>query len=455
MASIWERDAAMPEFPALQEDLRTDVLIVGGGMTGLLCGYFLQRQGRDYVILEKGRIAGGVTKNTTAKLTWQHGLIYTKLRRSLGVEAASAYLAAGIQALGAFERIIADSGMDCGYEKKNNFIYGLGDAEKADLIEETETIRSLGGRAVYTERAEIPLPIKGAVKTFDQASFHPLQFLAAASEDLRVCEGSAVTDLERRAGGYAAQVETAGGRHFTVKAEKVIIATHFPLLQPWGMYFMKLYQQRSYVLALRGTDLPRLSGMYIGTAQGSLSFRSWNDTLILGGFGGRTGRSGDGYDALRAQASKLFPGCREEAAWAAQDCMSLDGVPYIGSYSGHLPGVLVASGYNKWGMTGSMMAALALTGQMDRDIAKVFRPNRSMLKGQLFVNGFMSAKHLLTPTAPRCTHMGCALKWNQQEHSWDCPCHGSRFERDGAVINDPAQKPLQGNCGGKRGGEQR
>ena len=442
MASIWERDGKMPAYPAIDADRRTETLVIGGGMTGLLCGHFLREQNGEYLILEKDRIAGGVTKNTTAKLTWQHGMIYTKLRRAFGTEGAAAYLAAGTQALDAYGRIVRERDIACGYEKKNNFVYGLTSVEKADLIEEAETIRCLGGRAVYTERAEIPLRITGAVKTFDQASFHPLLFLSELAVGLNVCEHSAVTGVERAGNGYRVQVRTADGRRFQVRAERIIAASHFPLLQPWGMYFMKLYQQRSYVLALKGTGLPPLKGMYIGAAQGSLSFRGWRDTLILGGFGGRTGRSGGGYDALRAQASKLFPACQVEAAWAAQDCMSLDGVPYIGPYSRHLPGVFVASGYNKWGMTGAMAAALALTGQMDREIAKVFRPDRTMLRRQLFVNGFTSAKNLLTPGTPRCTHMGCALKWNRQEHSWDCPCHGSRFERDGAVINDPAQSPL-------------
>lgn len=441
MASIWEKDVTLPRFPALRKDARTDVLVVGGGMTGLLCGFFLQEQGRDYLVLEKDRIAGGVTKNTTAKLTWQHGLIYTRLRRTFGTDGAAAYLAAGTQALDAFDRIIA-GGVDCDYEKKNNFVYSLRAGEKSDLIEEAETIRSLGGRAVYTEQAEIPLQISGAVRTFDQASFHPLKFLAALTGGLNICENTAVTDVEKAADGYLVQVESAGGRHFTVRAGQIIIATHFPLLKLWGMYFVKLYQQRSYALALRGNGMPKLEGMYIGTEAGSLSFRGWRDVLILGGFGGRTGRSGQGCEELRRQASKLFPACHVETVWAAQDCMSLDGVPYIGPYSDHLPGVFVASGYNKWGMTGSMMAALALTGQMDREISKVFRPDRSMLRKQFFINGFEAAKNLLTPTAPRCTHMGCALKWNRQEHSWDCPCHGSRFGREGAVINEPAQRSV-------------
>lgn len=450
MASIWERDARLPEFPAIQEDCGTEVLVVGGGMTGLLCGYFLEKQGRDYLILERDRIAGGVTGGTSAKLTWQHGLCYTGLRKRFGLEGAAAYLAANTQALDTFDRIIQDGNLACDYEKKHNYVYGLRPGDKAALIEEAETIRTLGGRAVYTERTELPLPVSGAVKTFDQAAFHPLKFLSAAAAGLRVREHSAVTHVEKAGSRYRVQAAAPEGRRFRVTAEKIIIATHFPLLDPWGMYFVKLYQHRSYVLALKGTGLPRLSGMYVGLDADSLSFRSWRDDLILGGFGGHSGKACDRMDALRRQAAKLFPASQTAAAWAAQDCMSLDGMPYIGPYSAHLPGVFAATGYNKWGMTGSMTAALALTGQMDPALSKVFRPDRTMLRRQLFVNGFSAAKNLLTPTAPRCTHMGCALKWNRQEQSWDCPCHGSRFARDGSVINDPAQRPLKLKKGEER-----
>ncbi len=443
MASIWERDVKLPAFPAVKEDRSAEVLVVGGGMTGLLCGFFLKQQGRDYLIIERDRIAGGVTGGTTAKLTWQHGLCYTGLRKRFGLEGAAAYLAANTQALDAFDRLIRHEKIACDYEKKNNYVYGLRPADKDALLEEAETIRLLGGRAVYTEQVEIPLAVSGAVKTFDQASFHPLKFLAGVAGGLNLCEHSAAVDVERAGSRYRVRVAAPDGRRFSISAEKIIVATHFPLIDPWGMYFVKLYQDRSYALALKGTGLPRLSGMYIGMDSGSLSFRGWQDVLILGGFGGHSGKACARMEELKQQASKLFPSSQVMAAWAAQDCMSLDGVPYIGAYSGHLPGVFAATGYNKWGMAGSMTAALALTDQMDPALSKGFRPGRSMLRRQLFVNGFSAAKNLLTPTTPRCTHMGCALKWNRQEQSWDCPCHGSRFAEDGSVINDPAQQPLK------------
>ncbi len=442
MGSIWEKNVRLSAFPEIKEDCATDTLVVGGGMTGLLCGYFLQQKGEDYLILEKNRIASGVTGNTTAKITWQHGFLYSKLLRSIGREGAAAYLAAGTQALDAFQRIIEKDDISCDFKIQENCVYSVNNREKKQLVEEADAICMLGGKAVYTERAEIPLQISGMVKTFDQASFHPLKFLSAVASELHIHENSAVKDLQRDGDVWIAQVDNSSGQRCLVRAKRILVATHFPFVDPWGLYFLKLYQQRSYVLALRGTGLPPLTGMYIGTAQGSLSFRSWQDYLILGGYGGRTGKKNDGYEALKAQAGKLFPASRVEAAWATQDCMSLDHVPYIGPYAAHLPGVFVASGYNKWGMTGSMTAALILTDQMDTELTKIFRPNRSILKGQLFLNGVEATKNLLTPTTPRCTHMGCALKWNQQEHSWDCPCHGSRFEKDGNVINDPAQKPI-------------
>ena len=123
--------------------------------------------------------------------------------------------------------------------------------------------------------------------------------------------------------------------------------------------------------------------------------------------------------------------------------MSLDEIPYIGNYSKNTPDLYVATGFNKWGMTSAMVSAMILSDMIPgkkNDYAEVFNPSRSILKPQLFINGFESAINLLTPTTRRCPHLGCALKWNKAEHSWDCPCHGSRFSEDGKVLDNPANK---------------
>ena len=144
---------------------------------------------------------------------------------------------------------------------------------------------------------------------------------------------------------------------------------------------------------------------------------------------------------LMVRARAFWPDCRERFRWSAQVCMTLDGVPYIGPYSKGTVGLYVATGFNKWGMTSSMAAAAVLTDlvlERKNPYSELFSPSRTMLRPQLAVNSLESALGILTPTVPRCPHMGCALKYNAAEHSWDCPCHGSRFGEDGTLIDNPA-----------------
>ena len=216
------------------------------------------------------------------------------------------------------------------------------------------------------------------------------------------------------------------------------------MLNKHGLYFLKLYQHRSYVLALE--NAPELQGMYADEAEVGMSFRNAQNLLLLGGGDHRTGKRGGGWRELADFARIHYPQARIRCRWATQDCMTLDGVPYIGQYSPRTPDLYVLTGFNKWGMTGAMAGALLLRDMLlDRtpDWAEVFSPARSMLHKQLFINAGEAVVNLLTPTAPRCPHMGCALKHNSQEHSWDCPCHGSRFAEDGALIDNPATGNLK------------
>ena len=220
---------------------------------------------------------------------------------------------------------------------------------------------------------------------------------------------------------------------------KIIIATHFPILNKHGGYFLKLYQHRSYVLALKGAPVP--GGMIIDEDKKGLSFRSWGEQLLLGGGSHRTGKRGGGWRELEAFARQHYPSAQITARWATQDCMTLDGVPYIGRYARSTPDLYVAAGFNKWGMTSSMAAALALTRMVQgkaTPYASLFDPARTMLRPQLLANAAESTAGLLTPTVPRCPHLGCALKYNPAELSWDCPCHGSRFGEDGSLLDNPA-----------------
>ncbi len=426
MDSIWPQTAQLPVFNSLRSDLKTDVLVIGGGMAGLLCAYKLTRAGVDCALVEADRIGGGITKNTTAKITSQHGLIYGKLIREFGADRARLYLEVNQRALEEYRALCRT--MDCDFEEKDAFVYSLGSREKLDR--ELNALERLGFGAEFQADIPLPFPTAGAVKFKDQAQFHPLKFIAAIAGELRIFERTKVLEL-----GPGKAVTTGG----TISADKLIIATHFPVLNKHGGYFLKLYQHRSYVLALK--NAPDVQGMYLDEDEKGLSFRNYGGLLLLGGGSHRTGRQGGSWTELERFARHCYPDAQPAARWAAQDCMTLDGVPYIGPYSKRTRGLYVATGFNKWGMTSSMAAAEVLTDLiLDRKnpCTELFSPSRTMLRPQLAVNALESSLGLLTPTVPRCPHMGCALKYNAAEHSWDCPCHGSRFGEGGTLIDNPA-----------------
>ena len=426
MDSIWTQTVQLPEFESLRSDLKTDVLVIGGGLAGVLCALRLAQSGVNYALVEANRIGGGITKNTTAKITSQHGLIYDKLIREFGVERARLYLEANQKALEDYRALC--QGISCGFEEKDAFVYSLDGRKKLDR--ELNALNKLGFDAEFARDIPLPFPTAGAVKFPRQAQFHPLKFAAAIAKDLPIFEHTKVLELAPCA------ARTSGG---TVQAEAIIIATHFPLLNKHGGYFLKLYQHRSYVLALEGA--PDVGGMFLDENETGLSFRNYAGQLLLGGGSHRTGKQGGGWRELEQFARRAYPEARITARWAAQDCMTLDGVPYIGQYSKGAAGLYVATGFQKWGMTSSMAAAMLLTDLVqDRDnpYMAVFGPSRSVLRPQLAGNGLESVLSLLTPTTPRCPHMGCALKYNPQEHSWDCPCHGSRFGENGKLLDNPA-----------------
>ena len=426
MDSIWTKTAQLPQFDPLRSDLRTDVLIIGGGLAGVLCAYKLTQAGVDCALVEVNRIGGGITKNTTAKVTSQHGLIYDKLIREFGVDRARLYLEANQGALEAYRALCQT--IDCDFTEKDAFVYSMGKRWK--LEREVKALDRLGFKAELTEHIPLPFPVAGAVKFPRQAQFHPLKFIAAIAKDLRIFEHTKVLELA------PSRAVTHGG---TISADKIIVATHFPLLNKHGGYFLKLYQHRSYVLALE--NAPDVHGMYLDEDEKGLSFRNYGDLLLVGGGSHRTGKQGGCWQELEGFARKHYPDAQEAARWATQDCMTLDGVPYIGPYSRGTDGLYVVTGFNKWGMTSSMAAAAVLTdlvlGQKN-PYAELFSPSRTVLRPQLAANALESALGLLTPTVPRCPHMGCALKYNAAEHSWDCPCHGSRFTEDGSLIDNPA-----------------
>lgn len=429
--SLWSATAERKRFPSLQEDVKTDVVIVGGGLAGVLCLKELTDRGVDCVLLEAKTIGLGVTENTTAKVTFQHGIIYDKLIKSIGRERAAQYLAANRDALEKIRKM--SERFPCDLEEKDAYIYSSTDRRKIE--NEIRAYEKLGVKAEFA--SDIPLPVNcvGAVKVSGQAQFHPLKFLFSVAEGLNIFENSKVLEF------LPGKVRCGGG---SVTAEKIIVATHFPIINKHGGYSLKLYQHRSYLIAAK--DAPDVNGMYLEDGENGLSFRNYKNYLLIGGGDHRTGKNGGGYKVPENFCAENFHGAEIAYRFATQDCITLDGIPYIGRYAEDAENIYVATGFNKWGMTSSMAAAEILS-DMITDVknpySDVFLPNRSVLHPKLFSNMFHSVMGIITPTVPRCPHLGCALKYNKEEHSWDCPCHGSRFSESGELINNPATDDLK------------
>lgn len=430
MRSLWHARRTLPSFDQLKESKSTDVLIIGGGLCGILCAYMLDRAGVSYILAEADTICRGVSGNTTAKITAQHGLIYDSIAERFGIEAAKKYYLANTQSIGEYRRLCRELG--CEIEKVDSFVYSTGKTDR--LLRELQTMRRIGIDAEIKKELPLPIKVSGAISMRDQAQFDPIEFAGAISKGLNIYEHTPIRKFD-------------GEKYYfdygTIRAKKAIVTTHFPIWNKHGGYYLKLYQHRSYVLALENAQ--SVDGIYVDEAKDGLSFRNFEELLLLGGGSHRTGKKGGGWAELEDFCKKHYPHSRIRYRFATQDCMSLDSIAYIGRYSESTEGLYVASGFNKWGMSTSMVAAQLLRDMIlgrKNPYEELYSPSRSIFRAQLALNAAHSALGLITPTAPRCTHLGCALKWNSAEHTWDCSCHGSRFDEEGHLLENPALRDL-------------
>ena len=368
MKSVWSESCKFRKREALNKDIKTDVLVIGAGIAGILTAYMLKQKGREVVLIDAAEIASGNTKNTTAKITSQHDLIYSKLITEFGEEKARQYAKANELAIKKYKEIIEDKRIECDFEEKPAYVYSLNEVDV--LKEEVEAAKNLGIDAEFVQEANLPFKINGAVKFNNQAQFNPLKFLKGISNELVIYENTRALEIKENL------VVTSGGN---ITANNIVVATHYPIMNAPGYYFMKMHQERSYVLALENTS--EIDGMYIDINKEGYSFRTYNNLLLLGGISHRTGENEEGgsYDKLRKVAKELYTKAKEKYYWSAQDCMTIDGIPYIGRYSSETPNIYVATGFNKWGMTSSMVSAMIISDMIlekENDFSEIFSPRR-------------------------------------------------------------------------------
>lgn len=433
MKSIWFKGINKPEFNCLDSDCETDILIVGGGLAGILCAYMLDQSGADYILIEADKICCGVTADTTAKITAQHGLIYDKIISKYGIDYAREYYQLNSKVINTYRDLCEK--YNCRFETKSAYVYSLHKSE--DIENEINAYRTIGIPFETVTDTPLPFNIHKAIRLNDQGQINPLELLFKVSERLNIKENTKLINLSDN---------IAQTNHGRIRYRRAIITTHFPILNKHGLFSLKMYQHRSYVIALKNAQ--NVDGMYIDASEKGLSFRNCDDLLLLGGGSHRTGKKGGNYTELIRFAESHYPDATIETQYATQDCMTLDGMPYIGQYSRNTPELFVATGFNKWGFTSAMVAAEILCNTLKgekrlEEKSQIFSPSGRIFHPQLAVNIFETAVNFITPTVPRCPHLGCALKYNKDEHSWDCPCHGSRFTESGKLINNPATDDKQ------------
>ncbi|MFD8200883.1 FAD-dependent oxidoreductase [Streptomyces sp. NPDC003470] len=494
--SYWLRTApgGAPR-PALAEDLRVDVAVIGAGVAGLSTARELARAGRSVAVLEAGRIAAGVTGRTSAKLTAQHSLVYDRLRRTRGPEGARLYARSQTEAIEHAAEVAAELGIDCEWETRDAYTY-VRDAGRVDeLRAEASAAKEAGLPASFVTETGLPFPVAGAVRVTGQAQFHPRKYLLALAGDLearggRIFENTTVHGLDE---GEPCRVSTGTGA--TVTARDVVVATHYPIFDR-ALLFARLSPRRELVVAGSIEADRDVDGMYITPEENTRSVRTapldeaGRRLLIVTGehFTPGTGDTRERFERLSAWAVEHFPGVDLTYSWATQDIDPTDTVPMVGPLHQGARHAYVATGFGGWGLSGGMMAGRLLTAQITgeecawsglydpRRLRTAVREAPSFLRTQAEVARHFVGDRLrpappvdalppgegavvraggdrlavyrdeagaLHALSPRCTHLGCLVNFNAAERAWECPCHGSRFGTDGTVIQGPATKPLE------------
>ncbi|HZX21459.1 MAG TPA: FAD-dependent oxidoreductase [Clostridia bacterium] len=490
--SYWIASTDTTDYPALENDVTVDVAIVGGGITGLITGCLLKKAGLKVAIMEADRIAQGTSGHTTAKITSQHGLIYDKIATQIGMKKAKRYAQSNEKAIKLIAKIIEKINIDCDFEWQDAYVYTQSDNYVEKIKKEVEIAQCLGIKASYVTDLPLPFSVKAAIKFERQAKFHPRKFLLKVAQHINgdgsyIFENTNAVGIEK---GEQCSVIAENGKKIT--ASKIIIATLFPFSNFRGLYFSRMFQERSYIVAIKAkSKLP--DGMYINAEKPTRSLRSHpfgdGEILLVAGEHHKTGHGKDEnvhYENLINFADKNFGIDGILCRWSAQDCTTMDNIPYIGNISPNYPNIYVATGFKKWGMTTGAVSAMILRDLVvkgNNPWAEIYDPSRFIETGSVltfikqnldvalnFISGklptgapyskiekgegkiiniagqkigaYRDEKGKLHFIDTTCTHMGCELKWNDAEKTWDCPCHGSRFSPTGEVIDSPAFEPL-------------
>lgn len=492
MMSYWEKDRKK-KFKKIEKDEETSVCVIGGGLTGLSVAYYLSKF-MPTILLEKNQICDKTSSKNTGKVTSQHGLFYNYLINSQDQEFASKYLEANQNAIDEIEKMIKTEKIDCDFEREDSFVFTQTDEKINEIENEYESVKTLNkDLCEIIDNIDAPIKIKKALKFKNQAKIHPVKYgygLANAIEknNGKIFEEADVTNITHKEDQYEIEVNNQ-----KVYAKYVVLTTRYPIMNFPGYYFLKMYQSTSFAMVFDcKTDL--FEGMYISADIPTISFRTINENgkklLLVVGYDYKTGTNEqkDGFNEIEKMVKKMYPNAEIVSKWTAEDCITLDKIPYIGKYSNIMSNLYIATGFNKWGITSSNIAGQIicdLIKNKDNKYEEIFKSTRlepiknrtemsNMIKeanesillskfkipieqlkdikigeGKIVnidnnkIGVYRYDENKLYKVKPICTHLGCELSFNNIEKIWECPCHGSKFNYDGISLETPSNKNLE------------
>lgn len=457
--SFWTDNFEKEKFDKLEEDIKADVCIIGAGLTGLTTAYYLAKAGKSVVILEKDEIASKTTGHTTGKISIQHGEFYKYLVENYGFNYAKRYALANEAAAKNIKQIIEDEEISCDYEIKDSILFSENPAKFSSLQEEAKISKELGISSEFIKKIDLPIIIQGAVKFKNQAQFNPIKYADGICKvlkklDVDIYENTKVVDYKIKEDTIRIFADNSEDK-VSVIAEKVVIATRFPIFDFPGMYFMKNYQELEYAICAEVNENLENLPMYLSSDTPAISFRSAikddKRYLIAIGNGAKTGEKigSDEYNFLEEKIRKCFGEYTIKNKWTAEDVISLDKIPYIGKYAKNIENMYVATGFKKWGMTFSNLAASIISEDILNKNSKysiLFNSTRvHPLKNKEEFKNMISTtcKNFIKDSDHVCSHLGCKTIFNETTNTWDCPCHGSRYKQDGTLIDGPSKKDLK------------
>lgn len=492
----WDDTCVSPDYDRLQGDHQCDIAIIGAGITGITTAMLLADSGINITVVEADKVCSGTTGKTTGKITIEHGVKLSSIRDKLDEEHAEKYALANKMGFDQIAKFIDKYNIDCDYTVLPAYVYTRTQEGMNVFEEELGIMQKLGISASIVDSTALPVGMMSALMVEDQAQFNPVKYITKLAEILNnydnctIYEQSMVSSIDK---GDICKLYTDSG---TLEADIVVVATNFPIIDIPGLFFTKIHQQKSYIIATPAQGLD-IAGMYINDVDPVESFRmdytDKENMLLIGGYGHKAGQEAPqiSYNNLKKllQENIIEEKIPYIYQWGTQDCISLDDMPYVGKLSKKTPNIYIGTGYGKWGMTNGTAAGMMIANEINghneklKDISEVFSPKRFTIKGSakefvvqavdtankliqgikvpkgefeditkgdgmvMKVNGKKMAVYRdengeLRVLDPFCTHLGCVVEFNNNDKTWDCPCHGSRFDTYGNVIKGPAQEPL-------------